>query len=873
MAEPPALTGPGQEPADAPPEQHHDLYGAMYYEGYETLRTDGSGTAPVPYRWGEPIWEEFFGNIAREVAARLRPGTVLDAGCAIGFLVKALRDRGVEAEGFDVSAWAIAQIPEDVRPFCRQASITDELPRDYDLITCIEVLEHLGPTDAAAAVANLCRHGRAVLFSSTPDHFDEVTHVNVRPPEYWAGLFAANGFYRDFEFDAGFLSPDAVLLHPVQHLGQVVRAYERQRWDTQRELRGLQAHREHLHAELQRLLGDRDQASAELRALLSTKTFRLTAGLRSLWARGGGNKQATLRPPTVESEGQRGYDDWIREFDTLTVADRKRLGARVASLTWHPTFSVLMPVFNPGLRDLRRAIESVLSQTYPAWELCIADDASTVAQVRQVLEEYRERDDRVRVVYRPANGHIVEASNSALELATGEFVALLDQDDEIPAHALACLALELAQHPTAGILFSDEDKLDEDGRRIEPYFKSDWNEDLFLGQNYLSHLGTFRRELVLAAGGFRPGFEGSQDYDLALRVSAHCKPEEVRHIPLVLYHWRAHRDSTASSDLAKPYARAASRRALVDHLARSELVGEVGGVLGGGVTRVHWKVPEPAPQVSIILAGADLVAQAHSIRVLQQLTDYPDYQIVLTSGRWPFFAAEDGAGAQVTAELHPALTGDPAPGEEPGTMASAEATEMLCALTTGTEVIETGWLREMVAQLCRPGVGLVGARLERFDGTLTMGPLVVASDGTLTAPLDGLDRFDGGYFGRPWLVHSVAALGPGCLLIRRSVLKEVGGSDPSLDDLWRAVDLCLRVRARGYRVLWAASARLGVGPAWTGPPSARRAPSQLLERYGQLVSQEPAYSPNLSLEPGQGFSPAWPPRQPPPWARAEPDPG
>jgi len=872
MAEPQTSAGPGPEPNEAPPEQHHDLYGAMYYEGYETLRTDGTGPAPVPYRWGEPVWDEFFGNLAGEVVARLHPRTVLDAGCAIGFLVKALRDRGVEAEGFDISAWAISQVHREAQPFCRVASVTDELSQDYDLITCIEVLEHVSPQEAVAAVANLCRHGRAVLFSSTPGHFDEVTHLNVRPPDYWAGLFARHGFYRDVDFDAGFVSPDAVLFHPVQHWAQVVRGYERQHWDSQRELRGVRAHREHLHAELQRLLGDRDQASAQLQALLSTKTFRLTAGVRSLWARTRGHKAATDHPPTVLADGPHSYEAWVREFDHLAGQDRERLGEMITHLAWRPTFSVLMPVFNPAERHLRRAIESVLSQTYPNWELCVADDASTDGQVRSVLEEYRERDHRIQVTYRSTNGHIVEASNSALALAQGEFVALLDHDDEIPAHALACLALELVRHPTAALLYSDEDKLDEQGRRYEPYFKPEWNEELFLGQNYLSHLGTYRRALVLAAGGFRTGFEGSQDYDLALRVSEQVEPDQIRHIPLVLYHWRAHQGSTASSPQSKPYARAASQRAVAEHLARSGLVGEVGGVLSGGVNRVRWQLPTPAPKVSIIVAGTNVEAQAHAMRGLQLLTDYPNYQIDRAAGRWPFFAAADGTGPQVRVEQDPTSVAPGASDDWPEVIVPRGDTDMICAVGAGVEVIETTWLREMAAQLARPGVGLVGARLERFDGTITMGPLVFASDGTRLAPFDGLDRFDDGYFGRPWLVHSVAALAPGCLLIRRAVLEEVGGSDPNLDDLWRVVDLSLRVRERGYRVVWTPSARLGVGPAWAGPPAARHAPAHLLERYARLLSHDPAYSPNLSLAEGRAFTPAWPPRQRPSWARGGPEP-
>lgn len=301
MADPLASAGQDREAAEVLPAQHHDLYGETYYRSYSCRKAgDGAAEAPVPYQWGEPFWEEFFRRLAGEIVTRLHPRTVLDAGCAIGFLVKALRDDGIRADGFDTSAWAISQVHPEAQPFCRVGSVTDELLKDYDLITCIEVLEHVSPGEAASAVANFCRHGRAVLFSSTPDVFDEVTHINVRPPDYWADLFARHGFYRNFDFDASFVAPHALLFHPVRHVEQVVRGYERWNWDTQRELHGVRAHRDRLHAEVDGLLGARQ----ELRALMNTKTFRLTARVRSLWARTQRKKAAATQEPTpVRADG------------------------------------------------------------------------------------------------------------------------------------------------------------------------------------------------------------------------------------------------------------------------------------------------------------------------------------------------------------------------------------------------------------------------------------------------------------------------------------------------------------------------------------------------------------------------------------------
>jgi SAM-dependent methyltransferase len=272
-------------------DQHLD-YGPEYYEHYSDLRS-ADDQAPPPYRCGEPIWEQSFAAKAREITARLAPRTVLDAGCAIGFLVQALRREGVEAYGVDVSEWAISQVPEAIRPHCWEGSIAAELERDYDLITCIEVLEHLPGDEARAAVANLCRHTSRVLFSSTPDHFDEVTHVNVRPPEYWAALFAAHGFVRDVDFDATFISPHAVLFQKGLSLTSAVAAYERWAGLIHRELAGVRQHRDYLYSEVLELRRKSSAATAELEALQATKTFRLSRGLRRLWARTGGRGPKT----------------------------------------------------------------------------------------------------------------------------------------------------------------------------------------------------------------------------------------------------------------------------------------------------------------------------------------------------------------------------------------------------------------------------------------------------------------------------------------------------------------------------------------------------------------------------------------------------
>ncbi len=261
------------------------------------------------------------------------------------------------------------------------------------------------------------------------------------------------------------------------------------------------------------------------------------------------------------------YEEWVRRYDTLTEEDRACFRAEAARLTSPPRISILLPVFNPELPWLRAAIDSVKAQTYAHWQLCLADDASTHAGVREFLREMAASDPRIRLVLRERNGHISACSNSALALAEGDWCGFLDQDDLLAEHALSMVAREIAASPAAGLIYSDEDFLEASGARTNPFFKPDWNPELFLGQNYLNHFSVYRTDLLRAVGGLREGFEGSQDYDLALRCATRLRAEQIRHLPRILYHWRMVPGSLAAARDAKPYAKDAARKALADFVA------------------------------------------------------------------------------------------------------------------------------------------------------------------------------------------------------------------------------------------------------------------------------------------------------------------
>ena len=326
-----------------------------------------------------------------------------------------------------------------------------------------------------------------------------------------------------------------------------------------------------------------------------------------------------------------GYSRWIRRFDRLRARDRAAIREASARLSYRPLISVLMPVYNTDERWLAKAIGSVRKQLYTNWELCIADDASPDPTVGRVLRRFQSQDSRIKVVFRPVNGHISAASNSALELVTGEFIALFDHDDMLPVHALLAVVHELNRHPDADIVYSDEDRLDELGRRYDAFFKPDWNPELFRGQNIISHLGVYRTAAVRRVGGFRVGLEGSQDYDLALRVVEQTEPRNIRHIPHVLYHWRAIPGSAALGTGEKLYAHDAARRAVQEHLDRVGVRATVAPADHASFhQRVRYALPEPRPRVTIIIPTRDRVdLLARCVRSVISRSTYGSYDIVI----------------------------------------------------------------------------------------------------------------------------------------------------------------------------------------------------------------------------------------------------
>lgn len=568
---------------------------------------------------------------------------------------------------------------------------------------------------------------------------------------------------------------------------------------------------------------------------------------------------ATLR--SAEARGALGsvtYEGWIALNDTPTEHDVADLGRRLAELEKKPLISILMPVYNTPERLLREAIESVRAQIYENWELCIADDCSTKPHVRSVLDEYAKRDPRIKVVFRSKNGHISLASNSALELVAGEWVALLDHDDILRPHALAEIALEVDRHPDAELIYSDEDKIDSEGRRYDPCFKPDFSRELFRSQNYLNHLTVHRAQNIRAVGGWRPGFEGSQDYDLNLRIFERIAPDRIRHIPKVLYHWRAVEGSTALDGSQKGYAYMAGLRALGEHVERMAIPAKAEEAPGTPCYRLRFLVPEPQPLVSLIIPTRDKVDLLRGcVTSIREKTTYGNYEILVVDNG----SVEEETLAYFS-ELKKAKNVRVLRYDKPfnysaiNNFAVGKAKGSIIGLVNNDiEVISPDWLTEMVSWAVQPDVGCVGAKLYYANDTIQHGGVIVGLGGVACHSHKDFPRHHPGYFYRLQVLQNLSAVTAACLLIRKNLFEEVGGlNEVDLTVAFNDVDLCLKVQEAGYSNVWTPYAELyhlesvsrGVEDA---PEKMARFNSEIAymqRRWKKIIERDPFYSPNLT---------------------------
>lgn len=494
------------------------------------------------------------------------------------------------------------------------------------------------------------------------------------------------------------------------------------------------------------------------------------------------------------------YSAWATRDDVLSNLERRELKSTVSKLEHPPKFSIVIPTYNTSVAHLKAAVESVKRQIYENWELCIADDASQDVALLSYLKKLTS-EDKVRIVFRQSNGHISAASNSALELASGDWVVPLDHDDLLTDDALCWLALSISENPNAKLFYSDEDKIDDSERRFSPYFKPDFNYELLRGNNYICHLSCFRRDLVESLGGYREGYEGAQDHDLLLRYVECCERDEIVHIPLILYHWRWHANSTSAGVGNKDYASEAGARAITEHLER---VGQPGKVSpdGTGAYFIEYDRQSAPPSVQLIIPSKNNARLLSScVSSILENTAYQNFTIAIIDN-----GSTDGAslrlleklGSNQKIEVH----SDPRPfnyARMNNEAAARSEAEYVLLLNDDTEVINDNWLSDMMALAVRSDSGAVGAKLLYDDRIVQHAGVVIGIGAAAGHVGHGLPESDPGHFFRSKISSEFSAVTAACLLVSRRKFLEVGGmNELRYRVAFNDIDFCLKLRRAGY---------------------------------------------------------------------------
>lgn len=570
----------------------------------------------------------------------------------------------------------------------------------------------------------------------------------------------------------------------------------------------------------------------------------------------------------LDSSSDRGaYLEWISKYDESSDSTPH---THAGSLLATPGVSVVIATSNPDPILFSATLDSVLEQSSPNWELCIADDASTDSNFQQLLRVYADRDPRIRVSSHSKQRGLIPTLNHALSIARYEWVTALEANDLLAKTAIERIGHSAENCPQSQIIYTDEDRVDENGNRHSPYFKPSWNQDLFYSQDFVSHLCAYRKKLIMTAGGFKEGFEGAYAYDLILRCLNHVRPYEITHIPKVLYHRRDQRRGAEhhakSEQNEDPAARALAAHLSDIGISATPVPTEYG-------LRVKYKLPEKAPLVSLIIPtrnGLNLLRQCIDSVVTRTL--YPRYEFIIIDNGSDDPATLDYINSLSKQSLFTIIR---APGPFNYSALNNRAVdaangELVCLLNNDIEVISHNWLDEMVSHALRPEIGAVGAKLLYADNTIQHAGVILGIRGCAGHAHRGFPKDSPGYFGRANLISNYSAVTAACLLVRKSLFLEVGGlNERDLPVAFNDVDLCLKIANAGYRNLWTPYAELyhhesATRGEDTSPTQKARLAAE--EKYmgihwGEQIKNDPAYNPNLTIE-HENFSLAYPPRCP-----------
>ena len=865
-----------------------NFFGEEYYQNYWT---ENGGTS---YENLEEF-QVFIRSAAEYIKKEYHPQTVLDAGCAMGLLVAALRDLGVEAYGVDLSEYAISRVREDIRPYCAVGSLADplpnSLPRRYDLVVSIEVLEHMPEEDGKKSIANLCTMSDQILFSSVPDDTTDPTHINLHETPYWCGLFAKQGFFSAEEKKPLFLPRHARFFQrksvsaAVELYEEKLQNYEEQVLQLSLDLDGLWEKNEILAEDLkissenqkeyQALYFDKAkeydalfqayQATVTSYACKMTKPLRASLDLVKKILKSNkitylvckGIKGILRDGPSYTWKRVKRKVSQDRKNRDLSKYDEKELAMqRQQGFPRQIKFSILVPLYNTPEDFLKEMIESVQAQTYSNWELCLADGSDAAhPQVERIVMQFQQRDNRIKYRKLEKNFGISGNTNACIEMATGDYIALFDHDDLLHPSVLYENMKAICEQG-ADFIYTDELTFQGTTKNITvAHFKPDFAIDNLRANNYICHFTVFQKSLLDKTGLFRSECDGSQDFDMVLRLTEQA--QKIVHIPKPLYFWRSHAQSVASSVGAKPYVIQAAKKAIGDHLDRMGLKGEVLDSVVPSMYRLKYEI-NGRPLVSILIPNKDHVSDLRKCIVsIQEKSSYPNYEIIVI---------ENNSVEEKTFQYYQILERKPnirvvqwngkfnysAINNFGYTFAKGD---YILLLNNDTEVISSDWIQEMLMYAQRSDVGAVGAKLYYPDGTIQHGGVVLGVGGVAAHLHCNRPKEDVGYMVRLIYAQDLTAVTAACMMIPRKVWEQTKGLDESFEVAFNDVDFCMRIRQLGYLIVFTPFAELyhyeSKSRKADDTPEKRARFVGEVERFQarwakELEAGDPYYNPNFS---------------------------
>lgn len=794
------------------------IYGNYFFNKFYEDNGGGNYTK-------EKFWEPFFEKIAQNIIDRFNPKTVLDAGCAMGYLVDALRKKGVEAYGFDISEYAISKVSEEAKPYCFVHSITDKLPdnlpQTFDLVVTIEVLEHLFPEEGTKAIKNLCKYSDTIIFTSTPSDIEDMTHVNVQQPEYWCKEFAKNSFFRDLVQPVDFICEHAMLFRKRTNFENVIfdyelynrvkniklntlcnekdnlcfenKTYKRDLTNIREKYKGLLEESEIIDNQYNNLLAEFEILDEKYNSILNaqwwkiTKPFRLIVSLiKKIIGFGVKNKIYAISAKDLQLQKEKIFNNKVK-------------------------ISIIVPLYNTPNKFLKALLDSVCTQTYANWELCLADGSDKYhSSVQKICDKYATADKRIKYRKLDKNLGISENTNECIKMSTGEYIALLDHDDILHRSALFEV-MKVIDEENADFIFTDEAVFKGSLNNIRAmHFKPDFALDNLRANNYICHFTVFKRDLLDEVGMFRKEFDGSQDHDMVLRLAE--KAKKIIHIPKILYFWRVHKESVAFDISSKSYAIESGIKAVKEHLKRCNLNADVeSSKLCPTVYRIKYKLNN-TPLVSILIPNKDHISDLNKcINSIVEKSTYNNFEIIIIENN---SVEKETFDYYKKLELNDKIkiiewkSEDFNYSEINNFGAKFAKGEHLILLNNDTEIITENWIEEMLMYSQRKDVGAVGAKLYYPDDTVQHGGIIIGLGGVAGHSHKGFKRTDLGYMGRLSAAQEFSAVTGACMMIPKHVFEEVKGFDELFEVAFNDVDLCMRIRKAGYKVIWTPYAEL-----------------------------------------------------------------